>query len=241
MLILLVVVTAGQALAGDVGAPTPAACVSLPGRFSYPRDFPTLLAASRDPASPCAYPTLLRRFLADEPLAVTDLLALQIGFTAQPAYDGYADLDVERELFRLNDEGRFKRVVRLGDAFLRDHPASLCGNLERAYAAHELGDVRSADRYLARYRALGGAALASGDGRTPETAYFALGPADGQTLARKFLGMDIQSMGSGFGADGSFVDIMTGTVDGATVQVYFNITHAEAGLRRELDAVQAAP
>lgn len=70
----------------------------------------------------------------------------------------------------------------------------------------------------------------SGNGKSPETPTFSLGPADGQDYIRKFLGASIGAMGSGTDKDGNFLDILEAKPKGEEqgVRLYFIIQHATA-------------
>ena len=73
----------------------------------------------------------------------------------------------------------------------------------------------------------------SGDGKTAETATFALGPADGQDFIYKFVGSriggaKIGTMGSGRDDSGNFLDILEVVLKDGTspYKLYFIIQHA---------------
>jgi len=88
-----------------------------------------------------------------------------------------------------------------------------------------------ADKYSWMFHKIMSAMYHSGDGITPETAHFSLGPADGQNFIHKFIRADIGTMGSGSDKNGNFVDIleMKWTDDSGEQQtrnLYFQIQHA---------------
>ena len=72
----------------------------------------------------------------------------------------------------------------------------------------------------------------TGDGLTPETAIFALGPVDGQNFIYKYTRSGIGLMGSGKDKDGNFLDILTAvktnktTGEKMSTTMYFNVQHA---------------
>ena len=221
------------------------ACVGLfqlPGHgqaFVYRRDYAGLVEESKKPGSPSYYPTLLQQFRKNVTLTDPQVWALMAGYTSQPDFAPYADLTTERHLYKLNDEGQFQQALSEAGPFVRSHPLSLQGLLEKSYAHSKLEQPDSANRYLEQYRRLVKAMAASADGRTAETAIFTIGPTDGQLFISRHLGARLGStMGSGSDKQGNFVDILSVEPAAGSKEpgynLYFQIQPASATMLREL-------
>lgn len=197
--------------------------------FNYQTDFKRILAKTKTPGDSLNYEQLLKRFTAkDSSLTDYEVLSLMIGFTAQPQYKPYQDIDTEREIYRLNGEKKYKEALKLANTFLATHPLSIKALYEKSYAFHMLDKKDSADFYLFQGRRLIAAMHFSGDGKTADTPMFALGPADGQDYIYKHLGCQIGTMGSGKDKNGNFLDILQVKDCGDSSYIlYFIIQHAE--------------
>ncbi len=205
--------------------------------FSYSRDFPLLQKRSLDTADQFFYPKLLQRFQADDTtLTDREVLALLVGFTNDPHYNPYEDLDISRRVRRLNAQENYTAGLALADSFLLTHPVDQLTLYEKAFALYELGKEPVKSKYLDQYIAIMSAMDYTGDGRLPATAIFALGPADGQDYIHKHLGLQLGRMGSGYDKDHHFLDILDGISEDKkdTVTYYFNVDHAMAGFRKQL-------
>ena len=81
----------------------------------------------------------------------------------------------------------------------------------------------------------------SGEGTSPDSAFFSLGPADGQNFIRKLLQSSIGVMGSGRDSHGNFVDILemvwedNETGEKRSRTLYFQIQHATSTMFDGLD------
>jgi len=196
--------------------------------FNYTNDFKSILARTKDSADNLFYEKLLTRFNAnDTTLTDFEVLCLMIGFTDQPEYKPYQDISTEREIYNMNGEGKYREALESGMEFIQAHPLSVKTLFEIAYAYHNLDNEDSAQIYVQRGRRIFDAMYFSGNAKTPETAAFALGPADGQDFIYKFVGADIGMMGSGSDDNGNFLDILEAKLDnGKSIQLYFNVQHA---------------
>lgn len=196
--------------------------------FSYKDDFKKVLAKTKDQNDSLFYDKLLNRFTAnDTTLTDFEVLALLIGFTGKPEYKPYQDLDIEREIYKLNGEKKYQEGLDSANKFLKTHPLSVKTLFEKSYSFHKLEQKDSAQYYLYQGRRIFKAMYFSGDGKTPENPSFALGPADGQDYIRKFVGGKIGIMGSGRDKSGNFLDILEAKFDdGQTIKLYFVIQHA---------------
>ena len=221
------------------------ACVwllQLPGHgqaFVFHRNYARLAAESEKVGGDNYYPTLLRQFRQNASLTDAQMWALMAGYTSQPDFAPYADLNKERHLYKLNDEGKFQQALEEANPFVRSHPLSLQGLLEKSYAHHKLEQPDSATHYINQYKRLIAAMAASADGRTAETAIFTIGPTDGQVFISRHLGAQLGgTMGSGHDKHGNFVDILS--VEPAKdskepgYNLYFQIQPASSTMLREL-------
>jgi hypothetical protein len=207
--------------------------------FVYHRDYARLVKESQTPGSPNAYPTLLRQFRANADLTDPQVWALMVGYTSQPEFAPYADLDTERRLYRLNDEKQYQQVLNEAGPFMHRHPLSVQGMLEKSYAHHQLQQEDSAAHYLGQYKRLMQAMRASGDGRSAETAIFTIGPTDGQIFISRYLALRLGgTMGSGYDKQGNFLDILSvASPEGSAepgYSLYFQIQPASGTMLREL-------
>lgn len=212
---LLLVLTVGQNLYGQT-------------TFNYKDDFPKILVKTKDSNDNLSYPKLLNRFIAnDTTLTDYEVLALLIAFTDNPEYKPYKDVDIEREIYKLNGENKFRESLDNGMKFVKTHPLSVKALFEIAYSYHKLEKEDSAQIFLYRGSRIFKAMYFSGDGKSPETPAFALGPSDGQDFIYKFVRADIGTMGSGRDKNGNFLDILEAKFEsGKTMNLYFIIEHA---------------
>lgn len=200
--------------------------------FDYQKDFDSYLGRSQDPASPFFYEKLLERFNAgDTALQSKEILHLLIGFTAKSEFRPYSYFRKERDAYSLVEGKEYQQGLVLADSLLSHIPVSQQAIISKAAALHYLGRTEESSLQIWKFDKIMRAMAWSGDGATPETAFFALGPADGQNFIEFFLGQSIGTMGSGSDRHGNFVDIleMVYVDEGGeqrAVSVYFQIEHA---------------
>lgn len=198
--------------------------------FNYHNDFKKILSETKDSTSNYFYNRLLERFkVNDSTMSDSEILALLIGFTEKPEYKPYKDIFTESEIYKLNGEKKYREAISQGGTFLISHPLNVKTIFEMYYGYRKSGLTDSADFYLYQGLRILNIMNKTGDGRTPETAIFALGPADGQEFIYKFLDADIGTMGSGSDKHGNFVDMLEAKFDDGTRKMYyFVIEHATA-------------
>ncbi|MES2680232.1 MAG: DUF4919 domain-containing protein [Bacteroidota bacterium] len=204
--------------------------------FNYKDDFQKVLAKTKDKNDNLSYNKLLKRFsVNDSTLTNFEVLVLLIGFTAQPEFKPYKDLATERKIYAINGDGKFRDALDSANLFLKTHPLSVKVLFEKAYSFHKLGQEDSAAFYSYKGRRIFKAMTFSGNGKSPETAIFSLGPADGQDYIYKAIGSNIGIMGSGRDQNGNFLDILeVAPEDGSTsYRLYFIIQHATATMFTE--------
>jgi hypothetical protein len=213
--------------------------------FNYHDDFAKILKMSQNPESKLNYDKQIQRFHEnDTTLTDYEMLALLIGFTDKDVFKPYSYLRPERKIYRLNGAGKFKEALELSDSLLSIVPFSAMALIEKSYSYYKLGDNDSASFYSWKFYKIMRAMAITGNGMTPETAMFSLGPADGQLFIKKALRGRIGVMGSGRDENGNFVDILeailkdeeSGQVFNATL--YFQIQHATSTMIKDISIFQ---
>lgn len=197
--------------------------------FNYTHDFQTILARTKDNNDSLYYYNLLPRYYAnDSGLSRYAMLALLIGFTDKPAYQPHKDIGAEQAIFKLNEEKKYDEALKASYTFLQTHPFSMQALKEREYTFNQLQQPDSANYYAALLSKITAAMLYTGNGKTAETARFALGLLDGQHLLKN-ANIPIASYNSGYDKNGNFLDVLEAKLDfGATIPYYFIVQHAKA-------------
>lgn len=210
--------------------------------FEYHKEFDEILAQTKDSTSSLHYDKLLQRFQRnDSSLSDFEVLALLIGFTGNEYFKPYSYLSTEREINALNGDQKFQEAIAMSDSFLIYVPVSQATLFQKSYAFYKLGLPDSAQYYFLQNNRIIDAMAVSGKGTSPETAFFSLGPADGQNFIRNYLSADIGIMGSGSDAHGNFVDILEmiwedeETGESRSINLYFQIDHASKTMFEYLD------
>ena len=203
--------------------------------FNYHRDFKKILEQSQDKTSDYYYPTLLDRFNKnDSTLTDMEVLALQIGFTADQNYKPYQTTSTEREIKSLIGQKKYEDALAACNKFLKTNPVNFTALMEKSFSYMKLGKD-SIEFHKAKFMKLLNSVMASGKG-TYENPYFVLSPIDGQTLITHIFGGSIGTMGSGDDPNGYFVDILEMNREGKDpVTLYFNINHATDKMFSEED------
>lgn len=205
--------------------------------FTYHTDYPRLLARTQTKADELYYPKQLKRFVQnDTSLTDYEVLALLIGFTADKNYHAYPDLAVERSLYKLNDQGRYREAASKGRSFNKTHPLNQMALIELSFAYHQLHKPDSSAYFVRQFHRVMDAMALSGSGLHPDSALFSLTPADGQNFILKYLRAEIGHMRSGTDSHGNYLDIIeyVSEEDGARLPLYFNIQHAAKQLKKQL-------
>lgn len=210
--------------------------------FNYHRDFKNILEQTQNPKSDLNYDKLFPRYWNDDTtLTHYEMLALLIGFTSSEHFRPYSYLSTERWIYDLNEEEKFDEAIAACDSFLSFVPFSQRALYEKAYAFHRLEQKDSSKAYFKKFERIMVAMIESGDGLTPETAHFSLGPTDGQNLIRKVYRAGIGTMGSGSDEHGNFVDILEmvwedkDTGERRSRDLFFQIQHATNTMFADFD------
>ena len=186
-----------------------------------------MLTQTKDSNNSIYYGKLLSRFQAnDTSLSKYETLALLIGFTAQPDYKPYDDIDIEKAIFILNDNGNYEDALAEANAYLSTHPVSLRILKEKSYTLHQLKKADSAVYYMDLVHTIMSAMLFSGNGKIPERPIFALGLTDGERFIEN-IGMTVGSRATGENKAGNYMEIVDAVSDeGAHQNMFFVIQHA---------------
>jgi hypothetical protein len=205
--------------------------------FDYNKDFDKILEQSNDPVSDLNYDKLLERFKSnDTTLTDFDVLVLLIGYTDDPNYHAYDDIATEREIYKLNGDGKFNEAKEKGLKFNTTHPLNQMTLIELSYSYYKLEMQDSSNYYSYQFGKVMDAMMRSGKGTSADAAFFSLTPIDGQNLIIKYLGAKIGKMGSGRDSNGNFVDILgyISKTDENEVPLYFQIEHATKETKLQL-------
>lgn len=196
--------------------------------FNYQRDFRKIQDQSQDKTSPYYYKKLLIRFLDnDSSLSRADVLALMIGFTLDPNYKPFKDMQTEKEIFDLNDHGQYQDALDESKSFLQKHPLSLRILKERSYAYHQLYKKDSADYFMGQVDKIMGAMIYSGKGKSMDKAIFSLGLNDGEHFIAN-IGMSVNQKSTTWDRHRNFIFIVNAMDNEGTFENwYFNIQHAK--------------
>lgn len=208
--------------------------------FNYIRDYNIILKQTKDPKHKLYYKKLLPRFQAnDTSLTDFEVLALMIGYTSDTNFHAYSDISIEREIYKLNAEGKFEKAKEKGNDFYKTHPVNQMTLIELSFAYYKLKIQDSADFFSYKYRRIMDAMALSGKVNSPDSAFFSLTPIDGQNFIKKYLGAKIGTMGSGSDSKGNFLDILgyVGKDNKKEDEIlfYFNIQHAMKEMDQQLD------
>lgn len=216
---------------------------TTPPPFNYHRDFKQIFDSTQESSSPVYYQKLIRRFLNnDSSLTNPEVLALMIGFTKNPHFKPMDDMEKEIEIFDLNKQGEYREAIRKSIPYLQTHPLSLLVLREISFAYQQVSKKEfqknlimdsavlyqdSAIYYMALNDKIMEAMIYSGKGKTPESAIFSLGLADGEYFIPN-VGFKIEKKDTDWNKNGDFMEIIkTIIADQSTVDYYFVIQHAK--------------
>jgi hypothetical protein len=197
--------------------------------FKFTRDYESILKATKDSKNKLFYDDLFKRFeKADTTLTDYEMIALQIGYTDNPNYWPYQDVELEREIWDLNANKEFDKAKKLLDTLLTNNPFSILGHKEMNYIYRKLGNKELEDIYFKKFNMIVESVLSTGRGTSYESSWFTLSPADGQWIIKIALKQSICFTGSGYDENGNFHDIL-GISNADTdecIKLYFNINPA---------------
>jgi hypothetical protein len=113
-----------------------------------------------------------------------DYAALRIAYADSKFYDGYnSDVVNLREPFqKAFTDGDCESAVKQGQAILEKNYVFIDAHFVLSICYHQLGQTEQSERHTAAARGLLKAILASGDGKTPETAFVVISVAEEYSL-----------------------------------------------------------
>jgi len=127
----------------------------------------------------------------------------------------------------MNVVGKYEEAIVLDRKFLTNHPYNLRGNIEMAFAFQNLNQLDSFECYAYRAQRIQNVMVFSGNGKTRNSAMFALSTADSKDFSLTYLKAGIGTKGSSTDDDGNFLDVIQVKFPDEKVEYYyFNIQHA---------------
>lgn len=155
-------------------------------------DYETIRMQVTDKESQTYYPALLDRFnQSDSTLSADDFTLLYYGAVFLPSYDLYQIQEQEQKIRLANYDQEFLLAYDLADQLLKNYPMSVQAYFEKAYACFNLKRFEEESYNNKRYKILIRTVLASGDGKSFETAFHANLPNDEYEVL-KSLGLEIK-------------------------------------------------
>ncbi|GGK60551.1 DUF4919 domain-containing protein [Rufibacter glacialis] len=142
-------------------------------------NFDAIKTAITSSKSKMYYPTLLKRYHANDPkLTVDEYKHLYYGWTFQSGYNPYKPNDQSDALNEMLLYERFPEIISTGKKLLATDPF----NLDVMYLMHmahgELNQQVESKKWLVKFEGLMAAIKASGNGRSKETAVVLNAPRD---------------------------------------------------------------
>lgn len=196
--------------------------------FIYKRDFKVILEKTKDKEDSLYYGKLIGRFLENDPtLTKAETLALLIGFTENKSYKPDKDMETEKEIIELNDNGYYEDALDETKTYLATHPLSLSALKERSFAYNQLRNRDSAEFFMDLNDKVMQAMIYSGKGKNKETAIFSVGLIDGDYFLAN-AGMT-PSMQTTYVDKNKYLLYVADalTDENAHITFYFNIQHAK--------------
>lgn len=145
-------------------------------------DMEAIREAVQDTNSPYYYPRLIGRYLGrDTTLTTDDYLHLYLGYSFQDDYDPYRVSSYETSLDTLYrrcdyNEEECQALIRYAEQVLADNPFDMRRMTLLAYVHNLLGHQSEVVFWQTRIHHLLDAILSTGDGRTPQTAWYIIEP-----------------------------------------------------------------
>lgn len=145
-------------------------------------DMEAIRQAVQDSKSPYYYPRLIERYLSrDTTLTPDDYRHLYLGYSFQDDYDPYRVSSYETSLdtlYRRCDysEEECRALIQYAEQVLADNPFDMRRMTLLAYVHNLLGHQSEVVFWQTRIHYLLDAILSTGDGRTPETAWYIIEP-----------------------------------------------------------------
>lgn len=196
--------------------------------FIYKRDFKVILEKTKDKNDSLYYGNLITRFLENDPsLTKAETLALLIGFTENKYYKPDKDMETEKEIIELNDNGYYEDALEETKTYLTTHPLSLSALKERSFAYNQLRNRDSAEFFMDLNDKVMQAMIYSGKGKKQENAIFSLGLIDGDYFLTN-AGMTPSMQTTYIDKNRNLLYVADAlNDDNSHITFYFNIQHAK--------------
>lgn len=124
------------------------------------------------------YDDLIFEFERGDTMNMEQLMHVYYGAALMRNYHPFQLMAFENDLIKLSDQRQFEKVVKLSDSLLMMRATSLIGCLEHAHSLRKTEDTTLSKVYSNRFRQLKKVIMNSGDGKTPETAFWVTSPKD---------------------------------------------------------------
>ncbi len=196
--------------------------------FIYQRDFNPILESTKDKSSEISYEKLLERFNRnDSSLTRRETLCLLIGFTDNQHYDPFNDMETEKQIYDLNENGEYEEALKESKKYLDKHPLSLRILKEISFSYNQTGKLDSAKYFMDLVDKVMSAMIYSGKGKSPENPIFSLALDDGEQFIPN-VGMTILNKTTGTNKNKQFMEIINArTEEGVNINFFFVIQHAK--------------
>jgi tetratricopeptide (TPR) repeat protein len=188
-----------------------------------------------DRKHPYYYKTLADKFSKDfRSLALDEYFMLYYGQTVSGQYVPYARNEryTADSLFSIMNRGQYAEAAVTGADYLDKNPSEISIYHHTGLAYLNSGNYSKAEEYFHKYYGFITSILASGDGKSPESAYIVISTNEEYTLM-EYLGLRV-SQQLLTEQKNQYFDVLTGiTHSGEEKQVYFNVDKPFGSLKNK--------
>jgi hypothetical protein len=203
--------------------------------FAQAPEMPPVSSATPQVAAPSTYDELLATAKAHPEGA--NYMALRLAYVASPGYEVMAGLADKIQLMAAVKSGDWQGVQQRTDAMLDHNWTDIVAHIEASVAAEKLGNHDQAALHRAAATGLLRSIAASGDGKSPATAYVVTGV--GEQVS--FLTVQkLRQTGQSMVKDGrhSYERVDAVDAEGNQKEVYFNMDLVFSAVARALATPQ---
>jgi tetratricopeptide (TPR) repeat protein len=157
------------------------------------------------------------------------------GQTKSDRYTPYArnESHLADSIFSLVQSGFYDEAASLGSDYLKMNPSEISIYYHTGDAYLKAGNTEKAEEYLYKYQGLITSIIATGDGKSAESAYLVISPSDEFTITQ-FFGYSV-SQQLLQDQNGHYFDILTAlNKAGEEKEIYFNIDKPFGSLSKRL-------
>ena len=180
------------------------------------------------------YKNLTDKFFMDyRSLSLDEYFMLYLGQTVSETYSPYShnEQNTTESMSSMMEAGKYAEAGVLGSNYLEKNPSEMpiCHYTGQAFL--KAGDHLKAEEYFHKYKGFVASILATGDGKSPESAYIVISTREEYTLM-EYLGLRVSQQVL-TEQNGHYFDVLTGiTTSGEEIQVYFNIDKPFSSLKK---------